>query len=120
LHFAPTDPRFTELEHAGPSRESLLTDLRSDAPERRMQGAAYLANEQLVSKSVAAALVKAVRAGDFIVRQGLVMGIERAWADGAEVELSLRTIQEDDPDPTHRAYAGAARRAIASNQPDQQ
>ena len=69
----------------------------------------YLANEELVPKRVATALIQAVRTGDFIARQGLVLGIERAWADGAEVEISLRSIQEEDPDPTHRTYAGAAR-----------
>jgi hypothetical protein len=77
-----------------------------------------MSENQILPSSVAAALMKAVQSGDFVARQGLVLGIERAWADGGEVEAVLKIIQDDDPDPTNRAYASAARRAITSIKPD--
>jgi hypothetical protein len=119
LHrFAPDDPRFLQFMHPAPSRESLLAQLRSQLPEQRVQSAAYLAGQKLIPHPVAAALLKAARTGDFVAREGLVLGIERAWADGREVDAALKTIQDDDPNPTNRAYAGAARRAIASIDPN--
>src|SRR5258706_9610371 len=105
--------------HPAPSRESLLAQLRSQLPEQRVQSAASLAEQKLIPHPVAAALLKAARTGDFVAREGLVLGIERAWADGREIELTLKDIQDADPDPAHRAYAGAARRAILTSiEPD--
>jgi hypothetical protein len=117
--FAPDDPRFLQFLHPAPSHESLLAQLRSQLPEQRVQGAAYIADQKLIPDPVAAALLNAARSGDFVAREGLVLGIERAWADGRDIEPTLRDIQAGDPDPTRRAYAGAARRAImSSNKPD--
>jgi hypothetical protein len=61
-----------------------------------------------------------VSSGDFVVRQGLILGIDRAWTNGKEVQTTLETIQKDDPDPAQRTYAKAALRAIASGKVDQQ
>jgi hypothetical protein len=118
LRFAPHDPRFTAVMHPQRTRDSLLGNLRSPYPERRIEAATYMSENQILPSSVAAALMKAVQSGDFVARQGLVLGIERAWADGGEVEAVLKIIQDDDPDPTNRAYASAARRAITSIKPD--
>jgi hypothetical protein len=118
LRLAPHDPRFTEVMHPARTRESLLANLRSPSPERRIEAAAYLSGNHIIPPTVAAALLRAVQSGDFVAREGLVLGIERAWADGGEVEAVLKTIQDDDPDHTNRAYASAARRAITSLKPD--
>jgi hypothetical protein len=118
LRFAPHDPRFTEVMHPARTHESLLGNLRSPYPERRTEAAAYLSQNHIIPPPVAAALLRAVQSGDFVAREGLVLGIERAWADGGEVEAVLQTIQDDDPDTTNRAFASAARRAITSIRPD--
>ena len=104
--------------HPARTHESLLANLRSPYPERRTEAAAYLSQNHIIPPPVAAALLRAVQAGDFVAREGLVLGIERAWADGGEVEAVLTTIQNDDPDNTNRAFASAARRAITSIKPD--
>jgi HEAT repeat protein len=118
LRFAPHDSRFTQVMHPTRTHESLLANLRSPYPERRIEAAAYLAENRIIPPLVAAALLKAVRSGDFVARGGLVLGIERAWADGGEVEAVLKKIQDDDTDLTNRAFASAARRAITSIKPD--
>jgi hypothetical protein len=118
LRIAPDDPHFTEMMHPARTRESLLANLRSPYPERRIEAAAYLSGNHIIPPPIAAALMKAVQSGDFVAREGLVLGIERAWADGGEIEAVLRTIQDDDPDKTNRAFANAARRAITSIKPD--
>ena len=104
--------------HPARTHESLLANLRSPYPERRTEAAAYLSQNHIIPPPVAAALLRAVQAGDFVAREGLVLGIERAWADGGEIETVLKTIQDDDPDHTNRAFASAARRAITSIKPD--
>jgi len=118
--YAPNDPRFVQFHPDPPARQAILAGLRSDKPEQRVRSATHLAEEHLVPKPVADALVKAVSSGDFVVRQGLILGIDRAWADGKEVETMLQTIQQHDPDPAQRTYAKAALRAIASGKDDQQ
>ena len=116
--FAPEDPHFMQLMHPAPTRESLLTDLRSQSVERRLKTAIYISDSRLIPQPVAAALLRAVKSGDFVAREGLVLGIERAWANGGEIEAVLKKIQDDDINLTNRAFASAARRAITSIKPD--
>jgi HEAT repeat protein len=112
--FALENPDFTLAMHPQPTRESIISELRSDLPERRVASASYLADEHLIPTAVAAALLRACSGGDFVAREGLVLGIERSWNDGVEVDAALKTLGERDPDPTRRAYAKAALKAIAS------
>ena len=114
LRFAPHDPRFTAVMHPPRTRDSLLADLRSPYPERRIEAATYMSENRIIPAPVATALMKAVQSGDFVAREGLVLGIERAWKNDGEVEVVLKSIQDNDPDQTNRAFAGAARRAITS------
>lgn len=94
-----------------------LVDLRNDSSAARQAAAIRLDREEVLEKRISNALIKAVISGDFAAREGLVMGIERAWKEEIGVEAALKQIATEE-DPTKRAFAKAALRAIAP--PNQQ
>lgn len=100
----------------GPNRqrelEPLLTKLRDPSPEVRKSAAFKLDQEQALENHVASALIKSVARGDFAAREGLVLGIERAWKLQTSVEAALKEVAAKDDDAVRRAYAKAALRAL--------
>lgn len=100
----------------GPNRqrelEPLLTKLRDPSPEARKSAAFKLDQEQVLESPVASALIKSVARGDFAAREGMVLGIERAWKLQTSVEAALKEVAAKDDDAVKRAYAKAALRAL--------
>lgn len=90
-----------------------VTLLKDPLPANRQEAARRLYKEGVLEKAVSEALLKAVMAGDFAAREGLVMGIERAWKLEISVESTLRTIAAEE-DSTRRALANSGLRAIAA------
>lgn len=103
--FKPAPNRQRELE-------PLLTRLRDPSPEVRKSAAFKLDQEQVLESPVASALIKSVARGDFAAREGLVLGIERAWKVQTSVETALKEVAAKDGDAVRRAYAKAALRAL--------
>jgi hypothetical protein len=97
------------------TREGLagaLADLRSDDPVARKRGAQRLITSNALPPGVSAALGRAVDSRDFVVREGLALGIGRAWEEGRPIEAVLRTAAAEDREAVNRTYAKAALRAL--------
>jgi len=142
-HIAPDDPRIAKAVHQlmrdpnlavrdraraqvpilqghqRPDPAVLIEQLRSQNPLTRRLAAKTIADEAMVPDVIAAALVKAVDQGDFAVREGLVQGIEQAWAAEIEVDVALKKSQDFESNPAKRAYAKAALRAVTSIEKEQ-
>lgn len=90
---------------------TVVEDLRAREPNTRTRGA--LVWSEMASKEdvpVAAALVKAVREGDFGVREGIVAAIETSLKTGRPVSEKLRAMADQKGD--EGAYARVAARAV--------
>jgi hypothetical protein len=57
-----------------------------------------------------------VDSGDFVLREGLALGIERAWANAEPIEAALRSTAAHDQVAANRTYAKAALRAIGAGE----
>lgn len=67
----------------------LFSDLRAMSKTRRIIAAKQLDEMGVYPKAITAALVKAVEAGDLVVREGMVAGLEEAFVSGREVRVTL-------------------------------
>jgi hypothetical protein len=95
---------------------ALLKDLRNDSPTRRMTAANQLESLGVEPKEITTALIRAVKQGDMAAREGLLRAIDRAYAARANSLDTLRKLatEPDQHDPTTRAYARAALRAVSA------
>ena len=90
-----------------------LEELRRNDPAARRRGVRRLVDSRALPAHVAAALERAVESGDFLSREGLVLGMERAWARGRPIEEVLRAAAASAGEPPeNRTYARAALRAL--------
>jgi hypothetical protein len=92
----------------------LLRDLRAASPTLRLTAANQLDSLAIEPAPITKALVRATTSGDMPAREGLLRAIERARAekkDSLDMLKQLAAVPERS-DPTTRAYARAALRAI--------
>jgi hypothetical protein len=73
----------------------LVADLRSDSPTRRQLAARQLESLKAEDPRVTAALVRAVENRDMVAREGLILGIERAWKEQKKTMDILSIIAKD-------------------------
>lgn len=90
----------------------LLEQLRSKDPAVRTLAARKMTEQHALTPRVAAALRKAVERRDYAVREGLLLGIQAAWASDEDVEVGLRKAAEEETDQGRRAFLRAAVRAV--------
>jgi hypothetical protein len=95
---------------------ALLRELRSDSPTRRTSAANQIESLGVEPKEITDALIRAVKQGDMPAREGILRAIDHAYTSRAN---SLDTLRElaaapDQTDPTTRAYARAALRALST------
>jgi HEAT repeat protein len=112
----PDDDRFARVAHRAepvPNAGQLIAQLRDNRRAVRLTAANNIAHNRLVPRTVAAALLKAIADGDFVTREGLTLGIERAWAERDEVIAVLHDLSDEELDPARRAYVNAALRAVS-------
>ena len=95
---------------------SLIAELRGHSPERRARAARELQSIDAAAPAVSRALLKAVDAGDFAVREGLVIALQAAWERDVPAEQVLAGA-DAEPDAARRAYLRAARRAVGQAPP---
>jgi hypothetical protein len=113
----PDNPRIVQRTYTQPTNEQiafLLPRLRSPSQTIRIEAAHEISEKHLLPKPVAAALVRAIEQGDFVTREGLVLGIERAWPDQLEVEAVLNELSAKENNQARHANIKGALKAIAS------
>jgi len=90
----------------------VLRDLRSEDAGTRVRAAQRVRHLKLDEPAVAAALVRVVESGDFAAREGLVLGLERAYEFDSRTVDVLRGLADSSQDGRIRAYVRAALREI--------
>jgi hypothetical protein len=89
-----------------------VRDLRSDALSARVLAARQIQGSGAYDSAFCAALVRAVERRDMAVREGLTRALERSAKRREAPDAVLRALAADEADPTTRAYARAALRAL--------
>ncbi|HYE20047.1 MAG TPA: HEAT repeat domain-containing protein [Tepidisphaeraceae bacterium] len=77
----------------------------------RQEAAARIRADGVLGEKAGAALERAVRGGDLVVREGLVLGLGRAWRRGETLDEALAGL-EGELDGVQKAYVRGAARAI--------
>jgi hypothetical protein len=90
----------------------VLADLRAPDPMTRSAAARRLESLDVAPPELTEALIRAVDARDLASREGLLIGIERAYFESADAITILRTLAASEGDPARRAYARAALREV--------
>jgi hypothetical protein len=90
----------------------LLIELKGETPEGRGRAALQLQEARLEAPEIGAALVRAVRARDLAVREGLILAIEGSLGSGRTALEVLKELAAKESDPARRACARAALREV--------
>jgi hypothetical protein len=90
----------------------ILRELRSDDSATRLRAARRAQTLGIDDDAVTGALFRSVSAGDMVAREGLVLGLERAYANQSKALDMLKELAQSTNDPATRAYVRAALRAI--------
>jgi len=91
----------------------LLSDLRSNELITRQRAARQLDELNIEPKEITSALIRAVEAGNFAAREGLLAALDTANSTGKNpLDLLNQVAKADDANDTPRAYARAALREV--------
>ena len=91
---------------------SLIHDLRSHSPDRRIVAARQLDELKVEPDVITKALIRAVDRGDMPVRQGLIAAIDSAYTARKETVDMLKQAADQSSAGGSRAFARAALREI--------
>ena len=86
--------------------------LADDAELRHQDSQALVETQDAGLPAWSAMLKDAIEQRDYVIREGLLLGIERAWARDSEVIPALEELKDSETDQARRAYARAALKAI--------
>jgi hypothetical protein len=93
----------------------LVRELRNESPLRRTIAANQLDSLGVEPKEITSALIRAVQHGDMPAREGLLRAIDRAYTSRANsLDMLRKLAAPEQSDPTTRAYARAALRAVST------
>ncbi|HSI33164.1 MAG TPA: hypothetical protein VK986_06190, partial [Tepidisphaeraceae bacterium] len=103
----PDSPTRVRAERLGLA----LHGLGAASSTERQEAAARIRTDGVLGDKFGAALERAVREGDMVVREGMILGLGRAWRRGETLEEALAAL-EGELVGAQKAYVRGAARAI--------